>query len=70
MTPTLLIFVHIFGASYSATHNEIDFIPCTYKKLTGVTINCIAVGIKFVGCVSVSLIFQDDKKKNIELIIE
>ena len=59
-----------FGASYFSTTDEIDFIPGTYKHLTGVTINSIAEGLKIMGCGSVSWIFQDDKKENIELITE
>ena len=58
------------GASYCATPDEIDLIPGNYKHLTGVTINSIAGGLKVVGCGSVSWIFQDDKKDNIEIIIE
>ena len=38
--------------------------------MTDVTINGISEGLKVAGCGSVSSIFQDDKKKNIELIIE
>ena len=38
--------------------------------MTGVKINGIAEGIKVAGYGSVSWIFQDDKKENIELIIE
>ena len=53
-----------------ATPDETDFIPGTYKKITGVTINGIAEGLKDAGFELVSWIFQDDKKKNIELIIE
>ena len=59
-----------YGVSSCATPNEIDFIPGTYKHLTGVTINEISEGLKDTGCASVSWIFQDDKKVNIELIIE
>ena len=41
----------------------------SYKHLTGVKINGIAEGLKVAGCGSVSWIFQDDKKDNIELVI-
>ena len=58
------------GASSCVTPDEIDFIIGTYKYLTGVKINGIAEGIKVAGCGSVSWIFQDDKKQDIELIIE
>ena len=58
------------GASSCATPDEIDFIPGTYKHLTGVTINGIAEGLKVSGCGSVSWIFQYDNKDNIELIME
>ena len=58
------------GASYCATPNEIDFIPGTYKQFTSATINGISEGLKVAGCGSVSWIFQDDKRENIELIIE
>ena len=58
------------GASYCATPDEIDFIPDTYKHFTGITINRIAEGLKVVGCGFVLWIFQDDKRKSIELIIE
>ena len=37
------------GASYFATSNEIDFMPGTYKDLTGVTINGIDEGVKVAG---------------------
>ena len=57
-------------ASSGATPDEIYFIPGTYKHLTGVKINGITEGLKVAGCRSVSWIFQDDKKENIELIIE
>ena len=57
-------------ASYCATTNEIDFITGTYKHFSGVTINGIAEGLKVAGCGSVSYIFQDDKKENIEINIE
>ena len=53
-----------------ATPDEIYFIPGTYKHLTGVTIDSISEGLKVAGCGSVSWIFQDDKKENIEMIIE
>ena len=53
-----------------ATPDEIDFIPDTYKHLTGVIINGISEGLKVAGSGSVSWIFQDDKKDNIEIIIE
>ena len=59
-----------YGASSCATINEINFIPGSYKHLTGVTINGIYEGLKVSGCGSVSWIFQNDKKENIELIIE
>ena len=52
------------------TPDEIDFIPGTYKKITGVTIKGFAEWLKVAGCGSVSCIFQDDKNKNIEIIIE
>ena len=58
------------GASSCETPDEIDFIPGTYKILTIVTINGISEGLKFSGCRSVSWTFQDDKKENIEIIIE
>ena len=38
--------------------------------MTVVTINGIAEGLKISGCGSVSWIFKDDKKDNIEIIIE
>ena len=57
-------------ASYCATPDEINFIPGTYKHSTSITINGISEGLKFSGCVSVSWGFQDDKKENIEIIIE
>ena len=38
--------------------------------MTGLTINGIAEGLKVAGYGSVSWIFQDDKKENIEIIIE
>ena len=37
------------GASSCATPDEIDFIPGTYKHLTGVTINGIVEGLKVTG---------------------
>ena len=58
------------GASYCTTPDEFDFIPGTYKDLTGVTINGIAERLKVTGCGSVSWIYQDYKKENIEIIIE
>ena len=58
------------GASSCATSDEFDFIPGTYTDLTGVTINGIAERLKVTGCGSVSWIYQDYKKENIELIIE
>ena len=59
-----------YGASSCVTPDEFDFITGTYKILTGITINVIAEGLKLAGYVSVSWIFQDDKKENIEIIIE
>ena len=53
------------GASSCATADEIDFRPGTYKHFTGVTINVISEVLKASGCISVSWIFQDDKKQNI-----
>ena len=38
--------------------------------MTGVSINNIDEGLNVEGCGSVSLIFEDDKKENIEIIIE
>ena len=58
------------GDSSCATPDEIYFIPGTYKILTRVTINSIAEGLKVAGCRSVIWIFQDDKKENIDIIIE
>ena len=58
------------GDSSSATSDEIYFIPGTNKNLTGVTNNGISEGLKVAGCGLFSWIFQDDKKENIELIIE
>ena len=59
-----------FGAWYCATPDKIYCIPDTYKYLTGLTINGISERIKAAGCGSFSWIFQDDKKENIEIIIE
>ena len=56
--------------SSCATPDEIDFIPGTYKNLTGITINGISEGIKVAGCRYVHWIFKDNKKENIELNIE
>ena len=53
------------GALYCATPDEIDFIPGTYKHLTGVKINGIDEGLKVAGLGSVCWIFQDDKRDNI-----
>ena len=58
------------GSSSCATPDDIDFIPGSYKHLTGVSINNIDEGLNVEGCGSVSLIFEDDKKENIEIIIE
>ena len=58
------------GASYCATPDEIDFVSVTYKHLTRVAINGIAGGLEVASCVSVSWIFQDDKKEINEIIIE
>ena len=58
------------GASSCATPDEIDFMPGAYKHLTEVATNGIAEGLKVTGCRSVCWIFQDDKKENIEIIIE
>ena len=58
------------GASSFTTPDEIDFITGTYKHLTDVTINGIAEGLKIAGCGSVSWTFQEDKKENIEIIID
>ena len=58
------------GALYCATPDEIDFIPGTYKHLTGVKINSIAEGIKVAGYKYFSWIFQYYKRENIKLIIE
>ena len=59
-----------YGALSYATPDETVFIPGTYKHLTGVTINRVAEGLKVSGYGSVGQIFQDNKKENIELIIE
>ena len=58
------------GASFCATSDEIDSIRGTYTNLTSVTTNGIAEGLKVADCGSVSWILQDDKKDNIEIIIE
>ena len=58
-----------YGASSCAAPNEIDFIPGTYKFLTGVTINVIAEGIKVTGCGSVSWILMITRRRILNLLL-
>ena len=58
------------GASSCATHDEIYFIPGTYKHFTGIKIYDISEVLKVPGYGSVSWIFQYNKKETIDISIE
>ena len=58
------------GASSSAIAFQSDFIPNTYRKLTGVTISGIASGLQAAGIGSVLYKFKSDHGQAVDLQID
>ena len=58
-----------YVASSCATPDEIDFIPGTYKHLTGMTINIISDRLKVAGCGSVSWVLRTIRRRILNLLL-
>ena len=58
------------GASSSATFCKEDFIPGSYKPLSGITISGIASGLEATGIGSVNYQICDDQGKVLDLQID